>query len=154
MKKLADLRNHILTNVAGLKRNPDKLLTFIEDGNIEFWEGPNLSHMYSLPVRLIVTDFSGNVDELILPILSWLKVRQPGHDPTTTISFEAELLNNDSYDISITVNISETVLVRSTDAGLDVEHLLPEPTLEMNEDAEWQIIADLHGYAEPVDGDN
>lgn len=153
MKKLADLRTHILTNVPGLKSNPDKLLTFIEDGNIEFWPGSNLSHMYTLPIRLIITDFTGNVDDIILPILSWLQVREPGFDPANTISFEAELLNNNSYDISITVNITERVIVTSTEAGLVADHVLPEPPLEMNSDAEWQIIADLHGLAEPVDGD-
>ena len=153
MKKLADLRNHILSNVPNLKSNPDKLLTFIEDGNIEFWQGTNLSHMYTLPIRLIITDFTGNVDDIILPILSWLQVREPGAEPQNTISFEAELLNNNSYDISITVNITERVIVTSTVDGLVTEHVLPEPPLEMNSDAQWQIIADLHGFAEPVDGD-
>lgn len=153
MKKLADLRTHILANVPCLKTNPDKLLTFIEDGNIEFWQGTNLSHMYTLPIRLIITDFTGNVDDIILPILSWLKIREPGFDPANTISFEAELLNNNSYDISITVNITERVIVTSTEEGLVTEHVLPEPPLEMNSDAEWQIIADLHGLTEPVEGD-
>ncbi|MEQ5834227.1 phage tail protein [Marinobacter sp. NFXS9] len=154
MKKLADLRNHILTNVRHLKKNPDKLLTFIEDGNIECWQGTNLSHKYTLPVRLIVTDYAGEVDEIIIPILSWLLVREPGFDPKNSISFEAELLNNNSYDISVTVNITERVIVNATEAGLDVEHVLPDPPLEMNADAEWQIISDLHGLAEPVPGDD
>ncbi|MBK1874585.1 phage tail protein [Marinobacter sp. 1-3A] len=153
MKKLADLRAHILANVPSLKRNPDKLLTFIEDGNIEFWQGANLSHNYTLPVRLIVTDYAGEVDHIIIPILSWLQIREPGHDPMTTLSFEAELLNNDSYDISVTVNITERVIVKATPAGLDVEHVLPEPPLVMNDDAEWQIISDLHGLSEPVEND-
>ena len=154
MRKLADLRNHILSNVPALKKNPDKLLTFIEDGNIEFWQGTNLSHNYTLPVRLIVTDYAGDVDEIIIPILSWLMVREPGSDPQNTISFEAELLNNNSYDISITVNITERVIVKTTEAGIDVEHVLPDPPLEMNSDAQWQIIADLHGLTETVDGDD
>ena len=106
MRKLADLRNHILTNVAGLKSNPDKLLTFIEDGNIEFWQGTNLSHNYTLPVRLIITDYAGNVDDIIIPVLSWLQIREPGFDPQNSISFEAELLNNNSYDIIVTINIT------------------------------------------------
>lgn len=154
MRKLADLRAHVLANVQELKRNPDKLLTFIEDGNIEYWRGTNLTHSYTLPVRLIVTDYAGEVDNIIIPILSWLQVREPGMDPRNTISFEAELLNNNSYDISVTVNITERVIVKATAAGLDVEHVLPEPELAMNEDAEWQIISDLHGLGEPVPGDD
>lgn len=153
MRKLEDLRKHLMANVGGLKRNPEKLLTFIEDGAIEFWPGPNLSHAYAIPVQIIVTDYAGNVDDLILPILSWLQVREPGHDPMNTIRFEAELLNNNSYDIAITVSITERVIVKATDAGLDVEHVLPEPPMEIDA-TEWEIIMDLHGLKEDVDFDD
>lgn len=154
MRKLADLRNHILANVPDLKRNPDKLLSFIEDGNIEFWQGPNLSHMYTLPIRIIVTDYSGDMDELVLPILSWLAYREPGLDPQRSISFEAELQNNNSYDISITVNVTERVIVTALETGFQTDHVLPEPEMAMNPDAEWQIIVDLHGFNEPVESDD
>src|SRR5690554_5393237 len=127
MKKLEDLRKHVIANVPRLQRNPDKLLTFIEDGSVEFWPGANLSHMYTLPIRLIVLDYAGSVDDIIIPILAWLKVREPGFDPQNTISFEAELLNNKSYDISVTVNVTERVIVKPKESGLDIEHVLPEP---------------------------
>jgi len=153
MKKLEDLRGHLLANVPGLKRNPDKLLTFIEDGSIEFWPGQNLSHAYAIPIQIIVTDYAGNVDDLVLPILSWLQVREPGHDPMNTIRFEAELLNNNSYDIAITVNVTERVIVKATEAGLDVEHVLPEAPMEI-EATEWEIIMDLHHFKEDVDFDD
>ena len=100
MKKLIDLRAHLLASVPGLKPNPDKLITFIEDGNIEFWEGDNLSHMYVMPIRLIVLDYAGDVDDIVIPILTWLKLREPGLNPTDTISFEAEMLNNNSFEQS------------------------------------------------------
>jgi len=154
MKKLADLRAHILANVPELKDNPEKLVTFIEDGQIEYWKGANLSHSYTLPVRVIITDYTGSVDNIVIPILAWLSYREPGADPENAISFEAEILKNNAYDLAITVNITERVIVKATEAGLDVEHVLPEPEMEMNADAEWQIILDLHGLEEPVLGDD
>lgn len=154
MKKLADLRDYLLANVPELHKNPDKLVTFIEDGQIEYWRGGNLSHNYTLPVRVIITDFSGSVDSVVIPILAWLEYREPGADPENTISFEAELLSNNAFDLAITVNISERVIVTATEAGLGVEHVLPEPEMQMNPDAEWQIIMDLHGLEEPVAGDD
>lgn len=154
MKKLVDLRDHIIKNVPDLKRNPDKLLTFIEDGSIEFWQGPNLSHNYTIPARIIVTDFSGDIDHLIVPILSWLSYREPGVDPENSISFEAEILNNESWDLSVTVNITERVIVKALPEGFSTEHVLPEPPMEMDANAEWQIIMDLHGLNEPVLGDD
>lgn len=154
MRKLVDLRSHIIANVPDLKRNPEKLLTFIEDGRIEHWKGPNLSHTYTMPIRIVVTDYSGEMDALILPILSWLSYREPGADPQNTISFEAELLNNQSYDISVTVNVTERVIVTPQNDGVNVEHVLPELDEEMNANAEWQIIMDLHGLKEPVPNDD
>lgn len=154
MRKLADLRAHILSNVPELRKNPEKLVTVIEEGQIEYWRGANLSHNYALPVRITTLDYSGDLDALVLPILSWLSYREPGVDPMNAISFEAELLNNNSYDLAITVNITERVIVRATEAGLETEHVLPEPEMQMNDDAEWQIIMDLHGLDEPVPGDD
>lgn len=142
MKKLIDLRAHLLASVPGLKPNPDKLITFIEDGNIEFWEGDNLSHMYVMPIRLIVLDYAGDVDDIVIPILTWLKLREPGLNPTDTISFEAEMLNNNSFDLSISLNITERVIVKTTDSGNDVEHVLPGAPLAMNPDAQWQVEAE------------
>ncbi|OEY67463.1 phage tail protein [Marinobacter sp. X15-166B] len=153
MRKLEDLRRHVLANVPKLKRNPDKLLTFIEDGNIEFWQGPNLSHSYAIPIQLIVTDYAGSVDDIVIPVLSWLKVREPGLDPMNTVRFEAELLNNNSYDIAITVNITERVIVTATADGLDIEHVLPKPPMEMDA-TEWEIIMDLHGFYDGVESDD
>ncbi len=154
MRKLVDLRNHILANVPELQQRPEKLLTFIEDGNIEYWQGTNLSHNYTLPVRIIVTDYCGDIDQLIVPILSWLSYREPGLEPKNTIRFEAEMLSNDSFDLSVTVNITERVIVTATQDGLQTEHVLPEPPMEMDPDAQWEIITDLHGLTEPVPGDD
>ncbi|MBB5320472.1 phage tail protein [Marinobacter oulmenensis] len=154
MKKLADLRAHLLANVPELHKNPEKLVTFIEDGQVEYWRGGNLSHNYTLPVRLIITDFSASMDSVMVPLLAWMSYREPGLDPENSISFEAEILSNNTYDIAITVNITERVIVRATEAGLEVEHVLPEPAMQMNDDAEWQIISDLQGFNEPVAGDD
>src|SRR5690554_4234186 len=92
MKKLEDLRKHVIANVPRLKRNPDKLLTFIEDGNIEFWPGANLSHMYTLPIRLIVLDYAGSVDDIIILILAWLKVRERSEEHTSELQSRPHLV--------------------------------------------------------------
>lgn len=153
MRKLADLRAHVLSNVPELKKNPEKLITFIEDGQIEYWRGVNLSHNYTLPVRLIVTDYRGDIDQVVIAVLAWLSYREPGIDPQNAISFEAEMLNNSSFDLAITVNISERVIVKVRESGFEVEHVMPEPDMEMNPDAQWEIIMDLQGLKEPVPND-
>lgn len=153
MRKLADLRQHVIASVPNLKRNPDKLLTFIEDGNVRFHCGTNLNHEYQVPVRLIVTDYRGELDDIVIPVLDWLRVREPGFNPRTAVSLEAEILSNDSYDISLTVNITEHVIVSVVEGKRVIEHVLPDPPLEMDPGAAWEVIPDLQGAQEDVAND-
>ena len=44
MIKLQSLRQHLLSSVPELKRNPEQLHTFVNDGKVMFTRGTNLSH--------------------------------------------------------------------------------------------------------------
>lgn len=142
MKKLQDLRSYLLSKIPDLARNPDQLLTFVENGNILFspgeWYG-NYSHAYKMPVRIIITDWRHPVDNIVLPLLEWMTVREPGFDPQTAIRFECEIIDKETVDISITVDITERVIVKYANGQQTVEHVLPEPVLQMNPDASWQF---------------
>ncbi len=139
MIKLNDLREHLLTRVDALRRNPDQLLTFVEDGQIIFHQGGNLSHKYVLPIRLIVTDWRYSADDLVLPILEWLSIREPGLDPENALGFESEIIDKQTVDVAFRIQVTERVVVTETEAGREIEHVLPGPPLEMNDDAEWQF---------------
>ena len=52
------------------------------------------------------------------------------------------------------MNVTERVIVNALENGFQTEHVLPEPEMQMNPDAEWQIIMDLHGLTEQVPGDD
>lgn len=139
MNKLTDLRNHLLNSIPELQRGPDRLLTFVEDGQIEFWRGSNLSHQYLMPVKIIITDWKGSADQIVVPVLEWLSVREPGLDPKTVLRFETEILSSDAIDLLLTVNITERVIVQNTPEGRKITHVLPEPEPAMNPGASLQI---------------
>lgn len=139
MNKLADLRNHLLSKIPDLKRGPERLLTFVEDGNIEFYSGSNLSHWYTMPVKIIVTDWRGSADDIVVPVLEWMQVREPGMDQKNAISFETEILNSKAMDLMLTLQITERVIVKDTELGREITHVLPPPAPEMNPDASLQI---------------
>ena len=55
------------------------------------------------------------------------------------LSFEAEVYDNTAVDIQITLELSERVIVHSTPAGYECEHL-PEPQLpDLSGPTGWEI---------------
>ncbi|WP_416139076.1 phage tail protein [Halomonas sp. HK25] len=141
MKKLTSLRAYLLERIPDLKRNPDRLLTFIEDGRIEFHRGAHLSHEYRVPVRIVLTDHSGELDTVMIPLLQWLSRYQPDLDPTEAVSFQAELLHNRAWDLAIDVTLTERVVALvDCDAGtIHVDHRMPEFPLDPCAADDWQL---------------
>ncbi|MEX1197797.1 MAG: phage tail protein [Pseudohongiellaceae bacterium] len=141
MKKLELLRKHMLDSVPGLKRDPDRLLTFIERGQIEFHRGQSLSHQYSVPVRIILTDHQGELNTVIVPLLQWLSRYQPDLDPQEAVSFDAELLSHHSWDLAIEVALTERVVATvDCDAGrIEVENRTPEFPIDACPAEHWQL---------------
>jgi len=128
VKKLASLRHHLIERIPGLKRNPERLLTFIEDGRIEFHRGAHLSHQYQVPARVVITDHAGELDAVMIPLLQWISRYQPDLDPTEAVTFQAELMDNQRWDLAIDVTLTERVVATvDCDAGtIRVDHRMPE----------------------------
>lgn len=141
MKKLHALRTHLLNSVPKLKGNPERLLTFIEDGTIEFHRGEHLSHQYSVPARIVLTDHSGDIDAVIIPLLQWLSHYQPDLNPEEAVRFQAELLSNNAWDLAIDVTLTERVvaLVDCTLGTITAEHRMPEFPIEACASKNWEL---------------
>lgn len=125
MNKLQDLRAWLTEQIPALARNPDQLLTFIEEGRIQFHAGETLSHRYHMPVQVIVTDWRDSPDVILLPVLAWLRVREPGFDPDNTLSFDADIVDKETIDLSLRIQITERVIVTEGDTGWQIQHVLP-----------------------------
>ncbi|MGM0912775.1 MAG: phage tail protein [Pseudomonadota bacterium] len=141
MKKLHSLRAYLLERIPDLKRNPDRLLTFIEDGSIEFHRGAHLSHQYRVPVRIVLTDHAGELDTVIIPLLQWLSRYQPDLVPEEAATFQAELLDNQRWDLAIDVTLTERVVALvDCDAGtIHVDHRQPEFEIDPCAAGNWQL---------------
>lgn len=144
MIKPASLREHLKAALPELGRNPDKLLVFIDSGNVQSTFAAGLSFEYSYTLRLILTDFAGHPDAVVVPMLIWLREHQPEllANPANRdrIGFEADLLDHGKVDLDIRLPLTESVGVHPrAGGGYDVEHY-PEPQLEAPLEAEhWQI---------------
>jgi len=125
--KPTSLRDHLTAAVPELARDPDRLLVFIKDGSLAATYAPGLSFEYRYTLHLIVTDFAGHPDAMMVPLLTWLTRHQPellaNPDLRDRIVFDADLLANDKVDLEIRVPLTERVGVHARDdGGYDVEH--------------------------------
>jgi len=134
MKKPGQLRDHLLQSVASLAANPDRLLVFVEDGSLTAVYSANLSFSYAYSLNLIVTDYGGDPDTIMLPLLQWLTRHQPellsNPGRRGEVKFEVDVLASDLVDVSITLPLTERVIVAN---GSDGELLLSRPDEPANE---------------------
>ncbi|RON97134.1 phage tail protein [Pseudomonas fluorescens] len=132
MNKSESLRAHLLATVSELKHNPDRLLTFINNGKVRCTAAASLSFEYSFDLQIILTDYAGHPDSIMLPVLGWLSVHQSELlenvcRPNNGIQFEADILDNTKVDFSLTLSLTERVLMGKDDQGNATIRHLGEP---------------------------
>jgi hypothetical protein len=133
MIKPASLRRAIVAAVPSLKRNPDKLLVFIDQGLVVATGEPSLSFEYRYVLNLVLLDFAGEPDAIMIALVAWVKEHELDlvQDPTareTGMTFEVDQLDHETCDLSIKVRLSESVVVtQNPDGSRTVEHA-PEPS--------------------------
>ncbi|WP_442489389.1 phage tail protein [Halomonas litopenaei] len=142
MNKLHLLRTHLVGAVPSLTRDPDRLLTFVEEGSVEFRRGRDLSHEYRYAAQLVLTDFADELDTVMLPLLQWLAEYQPDVDPNEAVSFEAEILNNRSVDLALRVSLTERVIAKvDCEVGtIRVDRALPRFEPDTCPATHWKLL--------------
>lgn len=130
MKKPEGLRR-LLTQTA-LKGQAEKLQLFIDRGGVTCRRGRNIAFEYTYTLNVVVEGYTGTVDDLMVPVLAWIAEQQPDlldKPPYQPFTFESELLDADSADVSIEIELTERVLVdRTGRSTFDARHL-DEPVI-------------------------
>lgn len=143
MKKLHDLRDHLLAAVPGLAANPERLLLFADDGTWASTNATNLSFQCSYTASLVLTDFAGEPVSVMLPVLQWVARHQnellANPSNRDKMTFEVEVLASDLVDLTIKLSLTERfVVTRDTDTALQVRNPAEPPP-------EYQITDSLRG---------
>ncbi|MGK3111803.1 phage tail protein [Candidatus Pantoea formicae] len=135
MLKPNQLRKALTASVPLLQRNPDSLNVFIDSGRIVSTLATSLSFEYQYRLNMVITDYTGDIDVLIVPMLEWLRVNEPDMMATkekqqTGFTFKADVISDTACDISIDLQLSERVIVQRIGDELHVNHLNENPLPE------------------------
>ncbi len=126
MKKPDSLRAHILSAVKELQRDPERMLIFTDKGNIRCTGAKGLSFEYVYDLNFILTDYAGELDAVMIPLLDWVRINQSEllmnlEKSKDAFKFETVILNNGTVDLSLTLPLTERVIVKRQDNGtLDI----------------------------------
>lgn len=149
MNKPESLRTHLLAAIAELKHNPERLIIFIDNGKVRCTAAVSLSFEYVYDLQIILTDYAGHPDAVMLPLLGWLRVNQSELLANLTksaegIKFEVDVLANDKVDMAITLPLTERVVVRRQENGTyDLSHPAePQYTEQIAIDGDIEVYAD------------
>lgn len=131
MRKADSLRRWLGACIPEFKTHPDRLQIYLEAGQVATRQSRTLSFVYQYTLKALVMDFAGDADRLMVPMLAWIAKEQPQllrRQDSQPFAFEAELLDADTSDIEISIDLTENVIVtpRADGSGYDVEHP-PEP---------------------------
>lgn len=135
MLKPKQLREALTASVPMLQRSPDSLNVFIDNGRIVSTLATSLSFEYQYQLNMVITDYTDDIDLLIVPLLAWLRINQP--DVMTTkekqqsgFTFKADVISDTASDISIDIQLTERVIVRQEGDELHVNHVGENPLPE------------------------
>ncbi len=132
MIKPGQIRDIVTTANPYLARDPDKLQVFLDSGTVVAYGAASLSFEYRYTLNLIVQDYPYHADQIVLPVLAYLRTQQPelfeNHDKAKNlIRFDAEILNESSLDLSLQVDLTERVIVGQGEGGKLVATHVGEP---------------------------
>jgi len=135
MLKPQQLRKALTDSVPLLQRNPDSLNVFIDSGRIVSTLAASLSFEYQYRLNMVITDYTGDIDLLVVPMLEWLRVNEPDIMATkekqqTGFTFKADVISDTASDISIDLQLSERVIVERVGDELHVNHVGENPLPE------------------------
>jgi hypothetical protein len=125
MNKPQSLRSALTKAVKYVADNPDRLHLFVDNGSLVATSAASISWEYRYTLNVVITDFSGDQNLLMAPILFWLRDNQPDAlqndaEREKLFTFEVDILGNDRCDLSLNLKLTERVIAREVDGTIQV----------------------------------
>lgn len=147
MKKAELMRDALTRNNTWCKANPELFIVWVEKGHIQIEATGEASFMYHYTIQVLVVDFPGQIDDLMLPLLAWIWQQQPdlllNPDNNRKVEFDAYIVNDDVADILFKVPAWERVIVEIVDGKPVAKHLAESrPRFNGFNGGEWEMVFD------------
>ena len=137
MDKPASLRAALTSALPEYRRDPDKLVLFVDKGRLVSRLGAGLSgYEWRYTLRLEFHDCTSGPDAIAVPLLLWLAEHQPDRlldfaREDSALGFAADILDETSWDLAWTFELTEAVAVAAAPGGgWDITHLAEPSPLE------------------------
>lgn len=149
MLKPASLRKALFKSVPLLRDNPDMLHMFVDGGVINATLAASLSFENRYTLDIVVTDYTGDLNLLIVPVNVWLREHQP--DIMTTeegkkrgFTYVADINSDNSKDVRMSLQLTERTIVKEIDRRLNVTPLdEPPPPVPVHRPMELYVHGEL-----------
>ena len=149
MRKPASLRDAIATLMVGLGQNPDKLAVAVADGRIVATKASSASFEYRYLVDVLVQDFDGDVDYLFIAVMAWVRQYQDdllanymeytNYNESHGITYSVIPLTNTTCDISIKLNLTESIVAALDPNNPRVITVTPPKPYRLPQDECWEM---------------
>ncbi|MCP1116948.1 phage tail protein [Robbsia andropogonis] len=124
MKKPQTLRTALTQAIPALAADPERLTVFVDQGSVNAVSTASASFTYRYKLNVLLMDFVGDPDVVMIALLEWARQHEPdllaaGNDDDT-LSFEVDMLSNDTYDLAIKLSLTESIVVSKGEDGKHV----------------------------------
>lgn len=133
MHKLKSLRQALIDAIPQLNANPERLQMSVGGGNIDARQASSLSFEKRYALNVKVSGFTGDSEGFFVPVQAWLRENQPDiftldEGRKNGYTFAIVLNDDDTMDITISVQLTERILVFQEQGALHATYS-PEPPL-------------------------
>lgn len=133
MHKLKSLRQALIDAIPQLNANPERLQMSVGGGNIDTRQASSFSFEKRYALNAKVSGFTGDSEGFFVPVLAWLRENQPDiftldEGRKNGYTFAVVLNDDDTMDITISVQLTERILVSQEQGALHATYS-PEPPL-------------------------
>ncbi|QIR24514.1 phage tail protein [Enterobacter sp. SES19] len=133
MHKLKSLRQALIDAIPQLNANPERLQMSVGSGNIDARLASSLSFEKRYALNAKASGFTGDSEGFFVPVLAWLRENQPDiftldDGRKNGYTFTIVLNDDDTMDITISVQLTERILVSQDQGALHATYS-PEPPL-------------------------
>jgi len=128
MQKAQLLRTALETALPALRRDPSRLRMWIDQGSAQCANDGSLGFSFTFRLHVLVLDMQDDLAPLSLALFLWLRDQQPELllPGATGFAFEADILDEKSYDIAIRLDLTQAVTATQDDAGAWTTAYVPE----------------------------